>query len=212
VADAPASASGCGDVQTATTIISDGELDAVPALHVACRLVDPLRRTAVEIRLYGDTLRWLTMHEREPEGAFAKPRGELFGESGFIFPDFVLVQADELPTRTVVFGMNSLSTAATRLPDDHAFDAVVRTWSRNCAPTGVVVSTSVVNERLPAYAPELNPVEYPWANLKGRGAGQSANHHPGRGRRRHRTGHPTGLQERRSGGRILAHTGLSLDT
>jgi hypothetical protein len=31
-----------------------------------------------------------------------------------------------------------------------------------------------VVERLPAYAPELNPVEAPWANLKGKG-GELAN-------------------------------------
>jgi hypothetical protein len=57
-------------------------------------------------------------------------------------------------------------------------------------------------ERLPAYAPELNPVEGLWAQPQSPRAGESAHDHPGRGRRRHRTRHPTRLHDRRPGGRV----------
>jgi transposase len=40
-------------------------------------------------------------------------------------------------------------------------------------------------ERLPAYAPELNPVEYLRANLKDLELANLPTNHPGRGRRRH---------------------------
>jgi hypothetical protein len=66
----------------------------------------------------------------------------------------------------------------------------------------------LVVERLPAYAPELNPVEA-CGPAEGCRVGEPAHDHPGRGRRRHRTGRPTHLQERQPG--FLAHTGLSLD-
>jgi hypothetical protein len=57
-------------------------------------------------------------------------------------------------------------------------------------------------ERLPAYAPELNPVEGLWAKPQGPRAGESSHDHPGRGRRRHRTGHPTRLQAPGPSGRV----------
>jgi hypothetical protein len=49
----------------------------------------------------------------------------------------------------------------------------------------------LVIEPLPGYAPDLNPVEALWANLKGGGAGQPGRRHPRRGHRRGRTRHPT---------------------
>jgi DDE superfamily endonuclease len=58
-------------------------------------------------------------------------------------------------------------------------------------------------ERLPAYAPELNPGRIPVGQPQGHGASESAHDHPGRGRRRHRTGHPTSLQAPGPGGRVL---------
>ena len=40
------------------------------------------------------------------------------------------------------------------------------TGATGCAPTWTASTTGSRAERLPAYAPELNPVEYLWANLK----------------------------------------------
>jgi DDE superfamily endonuclease len=48
----------------------------------------------------------------------------------------------------------------------------------------------LVVERLPGYAPELNPVEALWSNLKGGGAGQPGRWHAGGGHRRGRAWHP----------------------
>jgi hypothetical protein len=138
-----------GDVQAVTPILVDGELDAVPSVYIAERLIDRLRGMTVQILLNAETLRWLSMHESEPKGAFAALREELFAESGSLFPDFALVQANELPSRTVAFGMNSLPTAPTRLPDRNAFQAVAGNLESELrAHRGWFVSTSVVEERL----------------------------------------------------------------
>ncbi|WP_246041182.1 transposase [Streptomyces cadmiisoli] len=45
-------------------------------------------------------------------------------------------------------------------------------------------------ERLPAYAPELNPVELLWSSLKKRELARPRRRPPRRCRRRHRTRHP----------------------
>jgi hypothetical protein len=138
-----------GDVTAVARIVADGELDAVPAVYVAERLIDELRGRAVEIHLNAETLRWLTTNESEPKGGFARLRETLFAESGSLFPDFALVQADELPSRTVSFAMNSLLTSATRLPDGRAFQAVLRNLEAELrAHRGWFVSIRVVEERL----------------------------------------------------------------
>jgi hypothetical protein len=49
----------------------------------------------------------------------------------------------------------------------------------------------LVVEPLPRYAPDLNPVEGLWSNLKGGRAGQPGRRHPRRGHRRGRARHPT---------------------
>jgi transposase len=54
-------------------------------------------------------------------------------------------------------------------------------------------------ERLPAYAPELNPVEYLWANLKDVELANLPTTTPGRSGRRRPTGHPARLQQRQPG-------------
>jgi DDE superfamily endonuclease len=56
-------------------------------------------------------------------------------------------------------------------------------------------------ERLPASAPELNPVEGLWATSRTWSC-QPAHDQPGRGRRRHRPGHPAGLQAPGPGRRV----------
>jgi transposase len=66
-------------------------------------------------------------------------------------------------------------------------------------------------ERLPAYAPELNAVEYLWANLKDLELGESAHDQPGRGRRRTEQGLQRICKSDSLIVGFLAHTGLSLD-
>jgi hypothetical protein len=56
-------------------------------------------------------------------------------------------------------------------------------------------------ERLPAYAPSSTRSK-PVGQPQGPGAGESAHHHPGRGRRRHHPGHPTSLRQRFVGRRV----------
>jgi hypothetical protein len=52
----------------------------------------------------------------------------------------------------------------------------------------------LVAEPLPGYAPDLNPVEALWSNLKGGGAGQPGRRHPQRRHRRGRARHPADPQ------------------
>ena len=82
------------------------------------------------------------------------------------------------------------------------WDGLAPIGATRCAstwmPTGLVD-----RERLPAYAPELNPVEFLWANLKeGRRAGQLHQRHHRRGRRPRPPGHPTRLRQRHPRGRV----------
>jgi transposase len=69
----------------------------------------------------------------------------------------------------------------------------------------------LTTERLPAYAPELNAVEDLWANLKDVELASRPTTQPGRGRRRHRRGHPGICTSDSLVAGFLAHAGLTLD-
>jgi hypothetical protein len=140
---------GIGDVGEVAAIIAASDVDGVPSLQVAERVIDRLRLPAVHIRLNGETLRGLTTHETEPTGVFATVREQLYAESGALFPDFAFAEAAELPPGTVAFGMNALATPLTQLPDSDAFHAIADCLASELrAHRGWFISMSVVRQRL----------------------------------------------------------------
>ena len=140
---------GIGGFREVASIVADGELDAIPSEHIAERLINRLRATTLQIRLNSGDLLQLTAHESAPGGAFAELRETLYAESGSLYPDFVLAEASELRSRTVAFGINSLSTPPIRLPDHGPFDAIASFLASELrAHRGWFISMSVVEERL----------------------------------------------------------------
>lgn len=140
---------GIGDVHSVSRILADGELDGEPSVHIAERLINRLRATTVQIRLNGDDLRWLTSQGNTAEGAFADLREKLYAESGSIYPDFVLTQTSELPSRAVAFGLNSLTTPPARLSARAPLKAIAGLLVTELrAHRGWFISIDVVDERL----------------------------------------------------------------
>jgi FHIPEP family len=140
---------GIGDVGAVASAMVDGELEGIPPALTAEDLIDELRASTVQIRVEGETLRWLTGRSGEDDGAFARLRESLYAESGSRFPDLDLVEASDVEPRTVCFGMNALVTPPSRLPDDQTILAVVRSLEPELqAHRWWFISTSVVRERL----------------------------------------------------------------
>jgi hypothetical protein len=137
------------DAAAVASIVAAGEIDAVPPVHVAERVIDSQRSRAVQICLNSETLRALTTQEPEPTGAFSRLREELYTESGALFPDFVFAGVTEMPSGTVAFGINSLTTLPVALPDRHVFQAVAVCLAEELrGHRGWFVCMSVVEDRL----------------------------------------------------------------
>jgi hypothetical protein len=137
-----------GDTGTVASILAAGQLDAVPPAFIAERIIDQLRLNAVHIRLNGQTLRWLTTQEIGPTAVFTDVREKLYAESGALFPDFKFVEDAELPSQTVAFGMNGLTTLPVKLPDSHPIQAVAAYLESELrAHRGWFMSISVTEER-----------------------------------------------------------------
>ena len=138
-----------GDVRGVSQILAEGELDGEPSAHIAERLIDRFRATTVQIQLNCDDLRWLTLQGNTAEGAFAELREALYVESGSIYPDFVFTETNELPSRAIAFGMNSLTTPPARLPAQAPLKAIAGLLAAELrAHRGWFISIDVVEDRL----------------------------------------------------------------
>jgi hypothetical protein len=137
------------DTRVVASVVSAGEIDAIPPGHVAERIVDSQRHETVRILLNRETLRSLTTQDAEPTEAFVRLRERLHVESGALFPNFVFTETTELAPGMVAFGLNALTTLPTPLPDSDPLLAVAdRLATELRAHRSWFASIGVLNDRL----------------------------------------------------------------